>query len=379
MSEKIDIQKAEERYSILLPKIKHDESILPENRKIILRFLRDAELGKTIRHAEKKKIGYGRLLRVHGILKLMSTHWFQKPFTQVTTHDMEMFVLKLEKGRIHSKRGKPYTIETQKTIKKFIRKFYKWLLGDGITYPELVAWIDTSGRIPEISAPKREEVEELVSMAGSARNKAIIKLLFDSGARIEEFLNLRIGDLDWKGEYYMIRIQHSKTKPRTVSVPLSTTELNAWLEEHPDRKNPKAFLFDVHYHSVVMMLKRLGKKVLKKNITPHRLRHSSATYYANILKHYQFCYRYGWSMSSKSPARYIDRNGIYEQETAEVVKVDEIKKFKKENERMKEDFTILKEQFDKMNTLMTTLVKDKEVEKLLVKKIDKMGLGDRLR
>ena len=100
MSERIDIQNAEKKFGDYLLKLPKDESIIPENRKIILTFLRDAELGKTIRNAEKKKIGYGRLLRVGGILKIMSHTWFMKPFTQVTQLDMEDFVLKLEKGKI---------------------------------------------------------------------------------------------------------------------------------------------------------------------------------------------------------------------------------------------------------------------------------------
>ncbi len=379
MSERIDLQNAGKMYARALARLPHDDTILPENRKIMLRFLRDAELGKTIRNAQKKKIGYGRLLRSVGILKIMSRDWFKKPFPAVTSKDMEDFVLQLEKGKVKNQHGNPYKSETQKTIKKFIKKFYKWLLGNGTTYPEMVAWIDTSGQIPEIQALKREEVERLVARAGNPRNKAIVKLLFDSGARIEEFLNVRMADLDWKGDYYLVRIQHSKTKPRTISIPLSTKELNDWLAEHPDRKNGNAFLFDMRYHQITMMLKRLGEKVLKKNVTPHILRHSSATHYANLLKHYQFCYRYGWSMSSDSPNRYIDRNGIYEQETAEVVKVDEINKFKKENEVIKEDFTLLKERFDKMNDIMVTLIKDKQVANILVKKIDKLKLGDKLR
>ena len=64
MSERIDLQNAEKKYGQLLSKLPGNESILPENRSLILKFLRDAELGKTIRNAEKKKIGYGRLLRV---------------------------------------------------------------------------------------------------------------------------------------------------------------------------------------------------------------------------------------------------------------------------------------------------------------------------
>ena len=84
MSERIDLQNAEKKYGQLLSKLPGDETILPEIRSLILKFLRDSELGKTIRNAEKKKIGYGKLLRVGGILKLMNRKWFCKPFADVT-------------------------------------------------------------------------------------------------------------------------------------------------------------------------------------------------------------------------------------------------------------------------------------------------------
>ena len=64
------------------------------------------------------------------------------------------FILKLEKGNVKNNKGRPYTSETQKTIKKFIKKFYKWFLGNNLTYPDLVSWIDTSGKMPEIQALK---------------------------------------------------------------------------------------------------------------------------------------------------------------------------------------------------------------------------------
>ncbi|MFQ5834804.1 MAG: tyrosine-type recombinase/integrase, partial [bacterium] len=139
----------------------------------------------------------------------------------------------------------------------------------------IVNWIDTSLKEEEIPALTREEVEILAS-ACSTKYKAVVKALFDSGARIEEFLNLTIGDLskkdDYYKNYYKIRIRHSKTKPRTISIPMCTEELENWLRIHPDRKNLGAYLFPITYGAIRMELKRKGKKILGKNVTPHILR-----------------------------------------------------------------------------------------------------------
>lgn len=385
MEEKKDIHRIEQRYDTAIRSIEKDKGIIKENKEIILQFLRDCELGKTIKGRQKKKIGKGRLLRASSILKSMSKEWFRIPINKVTQPEMERFISDLDSGKILSRKGKPYTEETKVTIKKFIKKFYKWLLGDGIRYPDLVDWIDTSGKQAEIPALRKQEIEKLLERTGGVRDKALIIILFDSGARIEEFLNLRLDDVKVKKEsvaelqpynaplsekdYYKIRIRFSKTKPRTISILLCTKYLNDWIKEHPQNNNPNAFLFDLTYPNVKKILMRKGKKVLNKNLSPHILRHSSMTYYANIIKNrYHFCYRYGLAMSSNVVDRYIDRSGILEEETADAVKVDEITRFKKDHEKFKEELDVLNEKYEKTQEVLQKLLVSSIVSREIIKK-----------
>jgi len=157
----------------------------------------------------------------------------------------------------------------------------------------------------------------------------------------------------------MIRIEHgfSKIARRTVSIPMCTKFLEDWLLVHPAKDNPEAQLFPITYGNLKKALKRTGSKALSKNVTAQLLRHSSVTYYSNKLTPYQLCYRYGWSMASKQRACYIDRNGIYEQETAKIIKADEVSTVKEENKELREDLTRLKAQFNEINELMMPLVK----------------------
>ena len=119
-------------------KIINDTELSKKNKELILRYLRESRLGKTIKKGQKKIIGPGRNLQAMGMLNLMCKDWFKKDLDKVTDKDMETFILKLDQGKILSKLNKPYGQETKSNIKKFIRKFYKWFYGDGYNYPGLV-------------------------------------------------------------------------------------------------------------------------------------------------------------------------------------------------------------------------------------------------
>ncbi len=346
--EKKDIHNRKRSYQTTLKNLEHDTEIITQNKELILKFIRDCRLGKTLRNRQKKSIGVARCLKYIHILKKVST-WMNKPFDDVTQKDMEDLIEGLESDRytydLIGKNGrvirrKKLAHSTKLDYKKTIRKFYKWLLGNNDHFPELVDWIDTYDLPREIPALTREEVEKLAD-ASKIRDKAIIMLLFDSGARAEEFLNIKISDLTKRDDAYRVRIVHSKTKPRTIHLPIGTKYLELWLHEYTDRDD-QSYLFPISYEGLRMMLHRVGKRVLNKRVTPHILRHSSATYYANLLNHHQLCYRYGWSMASDMPNRYIDREGIFEEETRHVVKANDLAGLEKQNVVLKEEIALVK-------------------------------------
>ncbi|MFH1372344.1 MAG: site-specific integrase [bacterium] len=372
---KIDIHKSSVYLEKALAGLVRDTIIHQENRDLILRFIRDCRLGKTVIGRAKKRIGPATCLKYLANFKIMCRE-FTKPFDAITQNDMELFVERLESDAIQTKKGRPFSDETKAGIKKAIRKFWKWKDGDNKTYPELVEWIETYAPVKEIPALSRADVQLLIERSSNPRDKALLMVLFDCGARIEELLNVRLkaDHLFWKEETgcFMIRLEFSKTKPRTVSAPLSTRYLKGWLTEHPLKDNPHAQLFPMSYAAVRMLISRLGRRVLSRRVTPHMLRHSSATYYANKLNRYQLCYRYGWAMSSDMVDRYIDREGISEKETANAIKADEISKAQKESLGLSEELALLREshsdlsdQFQKLQSQLQALESGKGVLSLL--------------
>jgi integrase len=382
----IDIHNRKAAFEKALEKLKHDTTLIPENKKLAIKFIEDARLGKTVKNRAKKKIGYSRCLKYIIEVRKLSG-WFGKPFDAVTVRDMEKVIGSLEEDKYKAMGAdgerRNYSDNSKLDFKKAIRKLFRWLHGESKKFYDLTSWIDMHETQQEIPALSREEVERMANECDT-RDKTIILVLFDSGARIEELMNVRLGDITKKedGGYYMLRIRISKTKPRTISVPICTQVLDNWLGIHPDKGNPSALLFPVEYDAVRMMLRRVGARILKKHVYPHLLRHSSATYYCHKLNQYQLCYRYGWSMASAQPARYIDREGIREEETAELIRTDDVNKLKKAVQETNENYARLREENESLRKLMTRiaptarivseLVKDPEVRKAVAKTTERL-------
>lgn len=326
-----------------------DSDLLPENKELLYRFISDARLGKTIKQGAKKKVGVLRQVKYFQDLKKLD-RYFKKPLDQVTEQDMERFILDLEEGRFISQNGQPFQQETQVCIKKIIIKFYKWL--NKGNKPDMVAWIDTSYQLKDYRTINEEPARAVVKRLHSpsrkqlARNRALFMVLFDSGARADELLNVRLQNLTKEGEIYRIRIEYSKTKKRTVSLPMCGDLLRDWLSVHPHNNEPLAQLFPMDYKNLWQTIRRAGEPFGMK-LTPHGLRHSSVTYYAKHLSRYQLCSRYGWAMSSRQPDRYINQEGLEEGGVVQAVEQSERNKWEEEKTQLNRRLAMLEEQLNK--------------------------------
>jgi len=153
--------------------------------------------------------------------------------------------------------------------------------------------------------------------------------LFDAGCRIEEFLNIRMEDVEEpnaNSPYYKITLkeEYSKTAGRTIGLywQYSTEAIKEYLSEHHFKSSEP--VYTSRYDDVRFYLKRLGQRVLKRRVYAHLFRHSSSTYYASKLNRQQLCYRYGWAFSSRMPDVYIPRAGMVEEKINEQFKNEEI-------------------------------------------------------
>lgn len=382
--EYIDVRRTQERYQAALKNFEEDPAISPHNKELVLRFLRDAALGKTVLGKAKKKISPARLTGyIHQLYPLML--FTNKALGSITQEDMEGFIEALEGDQILSrslqyvsryKRAlKPGKLSARYKIdiKVSIRKFYKWLLGDNKAYPSIVEWIDTYVEPKEIASLSEAEVEKMTLRCSKPLHRAIVQVLFDGGFRIGELLNIRLHHLafrqfDRQDPYrkcFVARVPFSKTLRRTVALPIQNTTryLMMWLEDHPagpviqedgtiEATDLSMQLFPMSDEALRKVVSRVGRIALGKRVYPHLLRHTSATFWSNKLPYFKFCKRFGWTMTSNMPQRYIDREGVDELEVAEIYYQDERTRLNREKQQLLAELAATRTQLEPTDRLL---------------------------
>ena len=200
-----------------------------------------------------------------------------------------------------------------------LRKFYKWLRGTE-EYPPEVKWIPMHVKASErMKLPEQllteTDVRALIDAASCARDRAFVSLLYETGARISELalLHLKHVQFDPYGARLLVR---GKTGARSVRVISSVPLLTAWINEHPRKGDPEAFLWPTNrgqpprYSTITSLLERLAKQAgVTKPVNPHTFRHSRATQLASHLTESQMKVHFGWARASRMAAIYVHLSG----------------------------------------------------------------------
>ena len=267
-----------------------------------------------------------------------------RDFRDVDADMLEEFVLNWRSRRIIYwpkprvvKEGPP-SWRTKNLVITVLCLFYKWLLGDGKTYPPCVEKIrmlyekrslDERSRIR--SPDELLSDEELLALLRAAeggrnelvvkRDKAFIALLYESGARIGEIIKLKNKDVAPTEYGFKIWVE-GKTGRRAIPIIDSKKYLFEWGNTHPYGDDPEAPLFiktrwgkptrePLTLAGAHCLVKRLAERAkLKKRVFPHLLRHSRASELAGVVTEAYLKKIMGWSMSSNMPSIYVHLGGV---------------------------------------------------------------------
>ena len=235
--------------------------------------------------------------------------WLKKDADKVTKRDIEAIVARINRSRVISD-------WTKYDYRRSIKAFWIWL-----GMEEVVK--DIKNPTPKLDLPKEilseDEIKKMIDSCENVRDKAIIAVLYESGARIGEFLNLKIRDVTFD-EYGAVIKVSGKTGDRRIRIVSSIPYLVRYLDIHPRKDDPDAPLWvkvwypgkgePVDYDTIAKQLKKIAKRAgIKKRVHPHLFRHSRATHLANYLTEAQMCEFFGWVQGSDMPRIYIHLSG----------------------------------------------------------------------
>ena len=176
-----------------------------------------------------------------------------------------------------------------------IKNYFKFLeKNNSIKYNpfEEITGLKTPKKLPKVLS--EEDVNNLLDIelndAFSYRNKAMLELMYSSGLRVSELLNLEVNNIDFNMN--LVRVFGKGSKERIVPIDdIATAYLNKYIEVYRNTllKNKESDILFLNSRGDKLtrqgffkILKTIAKeKGIKKELSPHTLRHSFATHLLN--------------------------------------------------------------------------------------------------
>ncbi len=214
-------------------------------------------------------------------------NYFKKEIKKINHEDIKNYIQNL---------GKNLEAKTISRHISSLKSFYKYLKLTNQIKTSPLANINnpkTQRKLPNILT--EDEVNDLLDINLKTdfdfRNKAMLELMYSSGLRVSELINLKVNDIDIQNE--VVRIFGKGSKERIIPLDEYATEaLNNYINDHRFnlfKHGENNYLF-LNNHGNQMtrqgffkILKKIAlEKNIKKDFSPHTLRHSFATH---LLKH----------------------------------------------------------------------------------------------
>ncbi|MEW6004731.1 MAG: site-specific tyrosine recombinase XerD [Stygiobacter sp.] len=209
-------------------------------------------------------------------------------------NDFDKVDAKLISQFFENQRKENISMSTTSRYMSSIKNFFQYLEDNNYIHknPTLVLTnVKISRKLPDVLS--FEEVDKILNMPNvdeitGLRDKAILELLYSSGLRVSELINLKINDLFFEEE--IIRVFGKGSKERVV--PMGSSAIN-WIKKYLINSRP--FLENKIRSQNFLFLNRRGTKLsrmfiwqivdkyskqagIQKEVHPHIFRHSFATH-----------------------------------------------------------------------------------------------------
>lgn len=185
------------------------------------------------------------------------------------------------------------SVRTQARLIAGVHSFYRFLLYHHYIEQDPSELLETPKK--ELHLPDVLSLDEIDSMVAKIdmskpeahRNRAIIEMLYGSGLRVSELINLKLSDMYMREGY--LRIVGKGNKQRLVPISRESVKwFDYWLEDR-GRLDIKPEAMDIAFLNrygrqltramIFTIIKTLAREAgIQKTISPHTLRHSFATH-----------------------------------------------------------------------------------------------------
>lgn len=220
------------------------------------------------------KLKYELKIRGFSPLTVRNYSFFVKKFLQKTEKNTEQ----LNEDDAKAYLGELFDSKSKNTIMlaaASLKFFYIEILGKEFSQIKIPK---KEKRLPEVLT--KDEVKRLIECADNIKSRLIISLLYSSGLRVSELVNLKVEDLNLNERIGWVR-KGKGSKDRLLSI---SKNLADELQEYFGiRAKTSGYLFSENKPLTTRNIQKIikGTRVragLSKKVTPHTLRHSFATH-----------------------------------------------------------------------------------------------------
>jgi integrase/recombinase XerD len=215
----------------------------------------------------------------------------------VTESDVSDFLVSLRRGDPDTKTSPLSAVSAARAVVA-VRGFHRFAVSEGLTETDVAR--EVKPPTPSRRLPKSLTIDEVLALLDGAggdseadgpltlRNRALLEVLYSTGARISEAVGLDVDDIDTHARSVLLRGKGGKQRLVPIGRP-AVTALDAYLVRgRPDlarrgRGTPAIFLNArggrLSRQSAWQVLQDAAERAgIKAAVSPHVLRHSFATH-----------------------------------------------------------------------------------------------------
>ena len=224
---------------------------------------------KTIEGCSKRTIQYYRVT-IEKMLTVMN-----QPIRKISTDDMRSYLSQYQEWNGCSK-------VTVDNVRRNISSFFSWLEEENYILKSpmrRIHKIKTNQQVKEIITD--EDIERLRDSCSCKRDLAMIDLLYSTGIRVGELVNLNISDVDFEARECVVFGKGGKER-KVYFDAKSKLHLQAYLSSRVDDNEALFVTLDAPHDrlkisGVEIRMRSLGRSNNMTRIHPHKFRRTMAT------------------------------------------------------------------------------------------------------